>query len=170
MMTKQDLQNKIFEVSQLEGNFLLRSGQRSSWYFDKYQFESQPELLQAVAQHMAPLVPSDAEVLAGLEMGAIAVATALALQLHKPCVFVRKQAKAYGTQRLAEGVDIKNKKVCVVEDVITTGGQVLKSISDLKALGAHIVGLVCVLDRSQGMNKLIEAGQSYKALFKPSKK
>lgn len=160
-----DLKNRIFELCQLEGDFLLRSGKRSPWYFDKYQFEAEPKLLQQVAQHLVPLVPEETEVLAGLEMGALAVTTALALQMQKPCAFVRKQAKPYGTQRLAEGASVKGKKVCVVEDVITTGGQVLKSLGDLRALGADIVGLVCVLDRSQGPNKLVTAGQNYKALF-----
>jgi orotate phosphoribosyltransferase len=103
----------------LTGQFTLRSGRVASEYFDKHRFEGDPVLLDAIAEKMAGLVPSDTEVLAGLEMGGIPVVTALGRHTGLPCAFVRKQAKPYGTCRLAEGADVVGRRVLVVEDVVT---------------------------------------------------
>jgi orotate phosphoribosyltransferase len=129
---------KIYDVAHLTGEFKLRSGQVSHEYFDKYRFEAQPTLLLEIAKQMVPLIPAGTEVLAGLEMGGIPIATALSLETGIPCVFVRKEAKAYGTCKFAEGLEIKGKKVLVVEDVVTTGGQVVLSTADLRSIGAEI--------------------------------
>lgn len=99
---------------------------------------------------MAALVPADTEVLAGLEMGGIPVVTALGRHTGLPCAFVRKQAKEYGTCRLAEGSDIVGRRVLVVEDVVTSGGQIVLSTADLRALGADVREALCVIDREQG--------------------
>lgn len=147
-MDKQTLAKKVVEVAHLKGEFKLRSGQISNEYFDKYRFEARPELLKEIAKLMAPLVPKDTEVLAGLEMGGIPIATALSLQTGIPAAFVRKEAKTYGTCQLAEGADIKGKKVLVVEDVITTGGQVLISTNDLRERGAKIDAVLCAILRN----------------------
>lgn len=167
-MTRQQLAENIFKVSYLTGDFLLRSGQRSKEYFDKYRFEAQPQILQAIAEHLAPLVPAKTEILAGLEMGGIPIATALSLVTGIPCVFVRKEAKAYGTCQFAEGLDVKNKKICVIEDVITTGGQVVLSTQDLRSLGAHVEDVLCVIYRGnfEQEPKLQEIGLKMSALFK----
>ncbi len=135
-MTKQELAKKIYDIAHLTGEFKLRSGQVSNEYSDKYRFEAQPALLREIAKHMAPLIPAGTEVLAGLEMGGIPIATALSLETGLPCVFVRKEAKEYGTCKFAEGLDIKDKKVCMIEDVVTTGGQVVLSTADLRSIGA----------------------------------
>jgi len=115
-MTKDELQNSIIEVAKLTGEFKLRSGLTSNVYFDKYRFEAQPQILKSIAQHLAPLVPKDTEILAGLEMGGIPIATALSLETGLPVAFIRKEAKDYGTCKFAEGQDIKGKKLCIVED------------------------------------------------------
>lgn len=146
-MTRDQLAQAIYEVAHLTGNFKLRSGQTSNEYFDKYRFEAQPYILKAIAEHLAPLIPADTEILAGLEMGGIPIATALSLETGLPVIFVRKEAKNYGTERLAEGLDIKDKKVCVIEDVVTTGGQVVISTTDLRNLGAIIDSVLCVIHR-----------------------
>lgn len=146
-MTKSELTRKIYDIAHLTGEFKLRSGQVSHEYFDKYRFESQPLLLKAIAQHMAPLIPAGTEVLAGLEMGGIPIATALSLETGLPCVFVRKSAKDYGTCKFAEGLEIKGRKVCIIEDVVTTGGQVVLSTADLRSLGALITDVLCVIHR-----------------------
>lgn len=146
-MTKQELAKKIFDIAHLTGEFKLRSGQISNEYFDKYRFEAQPLLLREIAKQMAPLIPPGTEVLAGLEMGGIPIATALSLETGIPCVFVRKEAKEYGTCQFAEGLDIKGKKVCIIEDVITTGGQVVLSTKDLRSLGAQVSSVLCVIHR-----------------------
>ncbi len=158
-MTKQELARKIYEVSHLTGSFKLRSGTVSSEYFDKYRFEARPELLREIAKQMKAAIPAGTEVLAGLEMGGIPVATALSLETGLPCVFVRKKAKDYGTCQFAEGLDVKGKKVTIIEDVVTTGGQVLLSAEDLRSLGAQVQNVMCVIHRGNGVEpKIKEAG------------
>lgn len=165
-MTPEQLADQINAVARLTGTFTLRSGQIATEYFDKYRFEAQPELLREIAAAMAPLIPAGTEVLAGLEMGGIPIATALSMHTGLPAAFVRKEAKKYGTARLAEGSDIEGKRVTVVEDVITTGGQVVISTNDLRALGAHVEHVVCVIDRSPDHGAaLTEAGLQMHALL-----
>lgn len=148
-MEKKQLAREIFMTSHLTGRFVLRSGQISGEYFDKYQFESDPALLREIALRMAELVPAGTEILAGLETGGIPLATMISQVLGLPAVFVRKKAKEYGTCKLAEGADFKGKKVCVVEDVVTTGGQIIKSADDLRKAGAHIDSVLCVILRDE---------------------
>lgn len=155
-MTRVDLAKKIKEISYLRGHFKLRSGQTSSEYFDKYRFEAQPILLKAIARHMAPLIPPTTEALAGLEMGGIPIATALALETGLPCVFVRKAAKEYGTCQFAEGLDIKNRRLCIIEDVVTTGGQVVLSTQDLRNFGAIVTHAMCVIHRGTSPEPQLE--------------
>lgn len=149
-VTDADLAAQIAGTCRLTGKFILRSGRTATEYFDKYQFEADPVLLDAVAAHMKPLVPVDADVLAGLEMGGIAVVVALARHARLPCAFVRKAAKPYGTGRLAEGADITGRRVVLVEDVVTSGGQIAMSAGELRALGAHVEHALCVIDRQEG--------------------
>ncbi|MFE4683366.1 orotate phosphoribosyltransferase [Streptomyces sp. NPDC056721] len=149
-MTHADLARRIRAVSHLQGHFTLRSGRVATEYFDKYRFEGDPLLLDEIAQRMAQLVPSDTEVLAGLEMGGIPVVTALGRHTGLPCAFVRKQAKPYGTCRLAEGAEVGGRRVLVVEDVVTSGGQIVLSTADLRGLGAEVREALCVIDRQQG--------------------
>ena len=165
-MDRQALARRINQVARLTGSFTLRSGQVSDTYFDKYRFEADPALLQAIAAHSAPLVPAGTEILAGLELGGVPLATALGLHLELPLAFVRKEAKTYGTCRLAEGSDLEGKKVLVVEDVISTGGQVIESTAALEERGAEIVGVLVVIDRQSGGRENIEArGWSLASLF-----
>ncbi len=164
-MTKKELARTIYEISHLTGKFTLRSGLISDEYFDKYRFEAQPQILSQIAQHMSELIPSDTEVLAGLEMGGIPVATALSLKTGLPCLFVRKEPKNYGTCQFAEGLDFKDKKICIIEDVITTGGQVLESTQALRGQGALIDQVLCVIYRGQSTKKLDELGLKMTALF-----
>jgi orotate phosphoribosyltransferase len=147
---KAELGRRIYEVAHLTGAFTLRSGVTTDHYFDKYRFEADPVLLDAVAEAMVPLVPAGTEVLAGLEMGGIPVVTALGRHTGLPCAFVRKEAKAYGTCRLAEGAEIAGRRVLVVEDVVTSGGQIVLSTRELRALGAEVSEALCVIDREQG--------------------
>ncbi|MGY4770692.1 orotate phosphoribosyltransferase [Kribbella sp. CWNU-51] len=163
-----ELGRRIYATAHLTGEFVLRSGQTTSEYFDKYRFEAVPALLDAVAEAMVPLVPADTEVLAGLEMGGIPVVTALGRHTGLPCAFVRKQAKPYGTRRLAEGAETAGRRVTIVEDVVTTGGQIVLSANDLRVLGAHITDALCVINRnSTTPAPLTEAGLTLTALLTP---
>ena len=148
----------------LRGSFTLRSGQVSDEYFDKYLFESDPALLRRVTEAMAELVPVDTELLGGLELGGVPLATLLSQLTGIPALFVRKQAKSYGTRRLAEGGDPNGRTVTVVEDVITTGGAVISAARALRELGATVTTVVCAIDRSpSGASSLADDGIAVKS-------
>jgi orotate phosphoribosyltransferase len=149
-MNRIELASRILRASHLTGEFRLRSGATSGEYFDKYQFEAIPALLRAVATQLVPLVPAGTQVLAGLELGGVALATALSLTTGLPAAFVRKVAKSYGTCQLAEGASIAGRRVLVVEDVVTSGGQIVESTAQLRSLGAEVATALCVIDREAG--------------------
>jgi orotate phosphoribosyltransferase len=163
---REALAARINAVARLTGSFTLRSGQIAGEYFDKYRFEAIPELLDEIAGGLAALLPPDTEVLAGLELGGVPIATALSLRTGLPVTFVRKQAKPYGTAQLAEGAAVGGRRLTVIEDVITTGGQVIASTEDLRALGAEIANVLCVIDRSPDAGAtLAAAGLTMTALL-----
>jgi len=165
-MNREELARLITQRSLLTGEFLLRSGAVSNEYFDKYLFESDPALLRAVAEALAPLVPADVDALAGLELGGVPLAVMLGQVTGLPTLFVRKQAKEYGTQRLAEGGEVEGRNLLVVEDVVTSGGQVVLSTRDLKARGATVKTALCVIDRQAGGVEALRAeGVELRALF-----
>ena len=147
-MSPESLAQRVNAIARLTGTFTLRSGQIATEYFDKYRFEADPTLLADIAAALTPLLPSSTQVLAGLELGGVPIATALSLRTGIPAAFVRKAPKSYGTARLAEGAEISGQRVTVIEDVITTGGQVIISTAQLRALGAIVEHVVCVIDRS----------------------
>lgn len=157
---------RVNSIARLTGTFTLRSGQVATEYFDKYRFEADPVLLADIAEALVPLIPAGTEVLAGLELGGVPIATALSLRTGLPAAFVRKEAKTYGTAQLAEGADIAGRRVLVVEDVITTGGQVVISTGELRALGALVDTVVCVIDRSPDQGAALAAeGLAMRALL-----
>ncbi|MEH1930259.1 MAG: orotate phosphoribosyltransferase [Nostoc sp.] len=168
-IVKSEIAKQIYAVSHLVGSFQLRSGRISNEYFDKYQFEADPILLNAVVRQMITLIPSDIEVLAGLELGGISIVTLLSHYSGLPTAFVRKEAKKYGTSRLAEGVEINHRKVLIVEDVVTSGGQIIISANQLRQLGAQIDYAICVIDREESaVDKLLAEGITLFSLLKRS--
>ena len=153
--TTDTLARDIDTCCRLSGEFTLRSGQVSQEYFDKYLFESDPVLLARVADRMVDLLPKDTDLLGGLELGGVPIATVVSLRTGLPALFVRKQAKEYGTCKLAEGPDITGRRVTLIEDVITTGGAVRDATNALRAAGAIVEVVVCAIDRSpEGVNPL----------------
>lgn len=158
-MEKSELSKRVVEVALRRGEFKLRSGQTSNVYFDKYQFEAVPALLQEIARHMVPLVPQGTEVLAGLELGGVPIATALSFVTGLPVAFVRKERKNYGTCLIAEGAALRDKHVCIIEDVITTGGAVLDSAKELRGEGAKLDTVLSVIFRGDpAKDTFAEAG------------
>ena len=137
-------------AARLTGRFVLRSGQIASEYFDKYRFESDPALLKRLARRMLELIPPETEALAGLELGGVPIATAMALESGLPAVFVRKARKSYGTCLAVEGYDVAGRKVVIVEDVISTGGAVVEGAAHLAEAGASVIAIVCALWRGAG--------------------
>lgn len=165
-MDKSELSRRIYLVSHLTGQFTLRSGKTTNEYFDKYLFESDPLLLTEIARHLSELVPEGTEVLAGLELGGIPIATALSLETGFPAAYVRKKAKSYGTKNLVEGADIREKQVCLVEDVTTTGGQIIESAIAMRELGAKVEHVLCVIVRDEvAIERLKEVGLELHYLF-----
>lgn len=156
----------IDAICRLTGSFTLRSGQVSPEYFDKYLFESDPHLLARVARQMVAMVPEDTDLLGGLEMGGIPIATALSALTGHRALFVRKQAKEYGTCKLAEGPPVEGRRVTLIEDVITTGGAVRDATVALRERGAVVEAVICAIDRSPvGQNPLADAGLEVRAVL-----
>lgn len=151
----------------LRGEFVTRAGDVTDVYFDKYRFESDPGLLLAVSKRMLKLLPRRCNVLAGLEMGGIPVVTMLSHLSGIPAVFVRKEAKAYGTAKFLEGIDgTARLKVVLVEDVVSTGGALLEAVERIRSEGHSIKRALCVIDRGQGGSEaLLAHGVQLKPLF-----
>jgi orotate phosphoribosyltransferase len=147
-MTDASLAADINATCRLHGTFTLRSGQVSDTYFDKYLFEAQPALLERVASRMVELLPEGTELLGGLEMGGIPIATMVSAKTGIPAIFIRKKAKEYGTAKLAEGPDFNGKRVTLIEDVITSGGAVRDAVNELRPAGAIVDTVICAIDRS----------------------
>jgi orotate phosphoribosyltransferase len=166
-MTDQELARALRETALLEGDFTLRSGRKSRYYLDKYLFETQPTLLRELARRFARFVTPAIDRIAGAELGAVALATATALETGKPFVIVRNSKKAdYGVSKRIEGRLNPGERVLLVEDIATSGGQALEAIKTLEAAGASVEALVVTIDRQEGARELIEqAGRRFEALF-----
>jgi orotate phosphoribosyltransferase len=162
----QGLARDIDARCRLTGEFTLRSGQVAGEYFDKYLFETDPDLLARVASAMVPLLPAGTDLLGGLEMGGIPIVTVVSAKSRIPALFVRKEAKTYGTCKLAEGPDVSGRRVTLIEDVITTGGAVRNAAVALREAGATVETVVCAIDRSPGGdNPLADAGLEIRSVL-----
>jgi orotate phosphoribosyltransferase len=144
------LAKRIYDAAHITGDFTLRSGAKSTEYFDKYLFEADPKLLKDIAEAIVPLIPPGIDALAGLEMGGIPIATMLSQLTGLPVLFVRKKAKDYGTCKIAEGGRVDERKLLIVEDVVTSGGAILDAAKALRGEGAELAQVVCVIDRESG--------------------
>jgi orotate phosphoribosyltransferase len=152
-LTREELARALRDAAYLEGDFVLRSGRRSRYYLDKYRFETRPDLLgplgDAIAAAVAEHEPG-ADRLAGPELGAVALAAAASLAGGLPFLIVRKEAKDYGTAKRLEGVYEEGECVCLVEDVVTSGGAAIEAVEALRAAGLRVANAVCVVDREEG--------------------
>lgn len=164
--SRSSLASRIYDAAHLSGEFVLRSGKISNEYFDKYLFESEPTLLRDIAQALRPLMPAEVDALAGLELGGVPIATILAQLTDLPVLFVRKQAKDYGTRRLAEGGEVAGRRLVIIEDVVSTGGAILDATNELRDLGAEINDVLCVIDRETGGSENLQReGLTLRAAF-----
>src|SRR5687767_10464639 len=165
-MTREDLAKRIAELSLLRGEFTLRSGRKSNYYLDKYRFETHPDVLHELGRMFADHVGANVTRVAGAELGAVALAAATSMACGKPFVIVRNKKKDYGTSKAVEGVLNAGETVMIVEDVLTTGGQVLEAAQTLQEAGAKIDRIVAVIDRLEGARENIEgAGFVLESLF-----
>lgn len=162
-----ELGRDLVAASYLKGDFVLRSGKRSNRYFDKFLFETDPALLRRLGKHLAELVPKETQRLAAPELGAVLLGGAVSMKTGLPLVLVRKEPKGYGTSKQIEGRFMPGDRITVIEDVVTTGGDSLRSAQVLRDAGAAVIHLVVVLDRGEGGEENIRgAGIPYTPLFR----
>ncbi len=165
-MNRADLAKRIADVALLRGEFKLRSGRTSNYYLDKYLFETQPDILRELGALFAQRVTADVDRIAGAELGAVALAAVTSMAAGKPFVIIRNQKKDYGTSKLVEGKLEKGERVLIVEDVLTTGGQVIEAAKSIEGVDGKVVKIVSVIDRMEGARQNIEsAGYTYESLF-----
>ena len=171
-MNEQDLIKMLVERAYLEGDFVLRSGRRSKYYLDKYRFETVPELLEALGARIAAALSEhepDAVRIAAPELGAVALAAAASLASRLPFLIVRKEAKGYGTSNRLEGICESGELVCLVEDVVTSGGAALQAVQAVREAGLVCRTAVCVVDREEGgSDELARHGVRLWPLFRAS--
>ena len=164
-----ELARDVVGAAYLRGDFVLSSGARSNYYFDKYLFETKPGILRRLASFLAELVPPQTDRIAGTELGAVALATAVSLETGLPFVIARKGTKAYSTAKMVEGEIYPGDRIAVVEDVISTGAQAIRAADRISEVGADVVGIVAVIDRDQGGPEAISAaGYTLTTLFRRS--
>jgi orotate phosphoribosyltransferase len=165
-MTRQELIKRIKETAYMEGDFVLRSGKRSKYYLDKYLFETCPDILKALGREFAKYVTSDVTLIAGAELGGVALAAATAMETGKNWIIVRNSKKDYGTGKLIEGRLNRGDVVLLVEDIATTGGQVLEVAKAVTEAGAKIKKIVACIDRKQGAGENItKAGYKFESIL-----
>jgi orotate phosphoribosyltransferase len=168
-MNRDELAGRIREAAYLEGNFTLRSGRKSKYYLDKYLFETQPDILAALGDMFAKHVSDSTTLIAGAELGGVALAAATSLASGKPFVIIRNAKKDYGTSKPFEGKLTDADSVLLVEDIATTGGQVLEAAKLIKEIGGKVERIVSVIDRQEGARENIEgAGFAFDSLFNKS--
>lgn len=155
-MTDQQLISRIRDAALLRGSFTLRSGRKSSYYLDKYLFETQPDILAALGHRLAGYADVSVDRVAGAELGGIPLVTATSMASGKPAVLIRNSKKGYGTAKQLEGKLEPGDRVLVVEDVVTTGGQIIEAAKVIREAGAVVVGVVAVIDRLEGGRQNIE--------------
>jgi len=165
-VTREELIKRIKETAYLEGDFTLRSGKKSKYYLDKYLFETCPDILKALGEEFYKYVTDDVTLIAGAELGGVALAAATAMQTNKNWIIIRNTKKGYGTGKLVEGVLKPDDIVLLVEDVATTGGQVLEAAKVITEAGATVKKIVCVIDRKQGAEENItKAGYKFESIL-----
>ena len=169
-MKRDELAARISDVAYLEGDFVLRSGRRSSYYLDKYRFETQPELLGPLGDQLAALVAEhepDSARLAAPELGAVTLAAAASLSSGRPFLIVRNEAKEYGTANRLEGVFESGERVCLIEDVVTSGGAAVGALEAVREAGLECRTVICVVDREEGgADELARRAARLVALFR----
>lgn len=165
-MDKTTLAAKIREAAYLEGDFTLRSGRKSKYYLDKYLFETQPDILREVGKLLAAFVGPSTTLIAGAELGGVALAAAASMAAGIPFVIIRNAKKDYGTAKPFEGKLTNADSVLLVEDIATTGGQVLEAARLIRSIGAGVERVVAVIDRQEGARENLESsGLVFESLF-----
>ncbi|NYB51931.1 MAG: orotate phosphoribosyltransferase [Methanobacteriaceae archaeon] len=142
------------------GKFTLSSGKESDYYVDMKKAITEPRILSQIAKIISDLIKEDEiDRIAGPALGAVPIATAVALHSEIPMLMIRKAQKDYGTSKLIEGELKDGDKVIVVEDVTTTGNSLLKAVKAVLDNGGVVERTFVVVDREEGaVEKLKEEG------------
>jgi orotate phosphoribosyltransferase len=156
-VTRDELLKRIKETAYLEGDFTLRSGKKSKYYLDKYLFETCPDILEQLAEEFAKYADKDTNIIAGAELGGVALAAATAIKTGKNWIIIRNSKKDYGTSKMIEGKITPGDNVLLVEDIATTGGQVAEAAKIITDAGGNVQKIVAVIDRKQGARENITA-------------
>lgn len=165
-MTREELIKRIKETAYLEGDFTLRSGKKSKYYLDKYLFETHPDILKALGEEFSKHATDEVTLIAGAELGGVALAASAAMATGKNWIIIRNSRKDYGTGKMVEGVIKEGDVVLLVEDIATTGGQVLEAAKIITEAGAKIHKIVCTIDRKQGAEENItSAGYEFDSIL-----
>jgi len=165
-MTKNQLANNIYKISNITGTFKLRSGIISNEYFDKYLFEANPQIINQIAIKACKLLPKNIDCIAGLEMGGIPIATMISHYSKLSCLFIRKEAKEYGTCKYAEGGEVNNRRIVIIEDIVSTGGAIIDAVQKIRKDGGIVKDVICIIDRETGgRENLSKIGLNLNQLF-----
>ncbi|MBD2197601.1 MULTISPECIES: orotate phosphoribosyltransferase [Calothrix] len=169
---RQNLLDLFCQLAYQEGDFVLSSGLRSTYYVNKTQVTLHPQGALAVGRLLFPLLPGDTQAVAGLTLGADPIVTAVSVvSVYEnqpiPALIIRKEAKGYGTKAYIEGPSLpEGAKVVVLEDVVTTGQSALKAVNRLQEAGYTVEEVIALVDRLQGGAELYQsAGLKFTALF-----
>ncbi|NJK53371.1 MAG: orotate phosphoribosyltransferase [Leptolyngbyaceae cyanobacterium SU_3_3] len=159
-------------VAYREGDFLLSSGQRSTYYINGKQITLHPQGGLAVGRILLPLIAPETVAVAGLTLGADPIVTATSVVAayegrSLAALIVRKEAKGHGTQAYIEGPTLpENSPVVVLEDVVTTGQSAMKAVDRLREAGYLVNEVVSVVDRLQGGAKFYQQqGLKFRSVF-----
>jgi len=154
---------KLYDLGCIRfGDFTLASGRQSPLYIDLRRMSADPALLQLAADAYTKLLqPLPFDRLAAVPYAALTLGTAVALTLHKPLIYPRKEVKSYGTGQAIEGIYAAGERIVVLEDLVTTGGSVVKAIEPLKTAGLVVSDVAVLIDREQGGREAL-ARQGYR--------
>ena len=158
METKKEFFLECYKLGIIKfGRFTLKSGIESPFYVDLRPLASDPKILKNLANYLLEMLPLDNfDLICGVPYAALPMATAMSLESYIPLIIKRKEAKAYGTKKLIEGIYQKGQNCLLVEDVITSGKSLLETIAEVEHEDLKVSDIVVVLDREQGGKELLE--------------
>ncbi|GMU18912.1 MAG: orotate phosphoribosyltransferase [Candidatus Babeliales bacterium] len=166
--TKNDLIKQLYDIGVFKfGNFTLKSGKSSSFYIDMRKIISHPQIVLHLVECMKKVMDTcDYDCLCGVPYSGLVIATAASITYQKPMILKRKEAKAYGTQKMVEGIYQAGNRCLVIEDVITTGQSIIETTTVLEQEGLYVKDIIILIDREEsGVEYVAQKGYQVHALF-----